>query len=430
MSVTYHIGEFSPSKEDINAYLERFEQFVCCSSNEEVADKRKVSMLITFIGPESYNVLKNLTIPDLPKNKKFDDLTKLLKNHYTPTKLIISERFRFYKRNQNENESISEYILELKKLASTCKFEGHLNDALRDRFVCGLLNENIQQKLLLETKLTFESACTIALNIEMAIKHSKNMVRPSTEVSKISKARNAVNEKNYERSKSQSSSYAKSCSRCGKKGLHSSENCPAKNWTCFSCNKKGHTSVVCKSKSQKPNYVKTVEDDQKSESSSYSSQESLSVNSLSINKFENVNESNPLTVYVKVQGIKIKFEVDSGASVTIIPVKMYKKYFSKISLPPGHYRLNTVNGQKLNVVGQTEVVVSVNDSIEEKLSLIVVNEDIKMPLLGRSWLDKLIPNWRNKIVEIKEIEHEKVDEEFLSQVKTLFPNIMDNKLNT
>lgn len=48
-----------------------------------------------------------------------------------------AERFRFHRRHQTEGKTLTDYIVDLKRLASTCKFGHFLNDALRDQLVCG-----------------------------------------------------------------------------------------------------------------------------------------------------------------------------------------------------------------------------------------------------------------------------------------------------
>lgn len=412
-----HIGEFDKAKEDIVSYLERFDEFLSMYNSSE---NYKVSMLIASIGPEAYTVLKNLTVPELPKQKNYEQLVTLLKNHYTPKKLLIAERFRFHKRNQNVDESISDYILTLKKLASTCEFKAHLDDALRDRFVCGLLNEHIQQRLLVESKLTFESACATALNMEMAQMQSK-ILNPSTS-SSVSKVVKASQSRRSHKLSSQESQQ-NNCSRCGR-FKHSSGNCPAVNWTCFKCNKKGHTSFVCKSKIVK-NVTSDNTEGQDSSSESSSSQESLSIKSI-----QAINESKnkPLLINVTIENIPIKFEVDSGASVSVLPISLYEKYFYDLQLSPCRYNLKSVNGQKLKLQGQIKVSVCLN-KIEKKLQLVIVNDEIKMPLLGRTWLDELLPDWRNLVDEIKEIKTDHKFDEVLSQVQNYFPNII-SKNNT
>ena len=42
-------------------------------------------------------------------------------------------------------ESISEYVAELRRLATHCEFADYLQQALRDRFVCGIQHENTQK---------------------------------------------------------------------------------------------------------------------------------------------------------------------------------------------------------------------------------------------------------------------------------------------
>ncbi len=88
---------------------------------------------------------------------------------------MIAERFRFYQRNQGPDETISDYILALKRLASSCEFGTFLDDALRDKFVCGLAGEAYYRRLLSEKDLTFKKACDIALALELAQKDTKQL---------------------------------------------------------------------------------------------------------------------------------------------------------------------------------------------------------------------------------------------------------------
>ena len=93
----------------------------------------------------------------------------------SPNPLEIAERFRFYKRNQHGGESILSYVAELRKLATHCNFGGNLNEALRDRLVCGLRNMQIQKRLLLEAKLKYSKAVEIAVAMETAIRDASEL---------------------------------------------------------------------------------------------------------------------------------------------------------------------------------------------------------------------------------------------------------------
>ena len=97
-----------------------------------------------------------------------EQLTAVLKQHYEPKCLVIARRFYFHRRDQDTNESIAEYVAELRKLAAPCEFGDYLNEALRDRFVCGLRRESTQKRLLSEVDLSLSNAVSIAQSMEAA----------------------------------------------------------------------------------------------------------------------------------------------------------------------------------------------------------------------------------------------------------------------
>ena len=51
------------------------------------------------------------------------------------------------------HDTVSEYVAELRRLATTCEFGTFLNEALCDRLVCGLKEEAMQRRLLAEPSL-------------------------------------------------------------------------------------------------------------------------------------------------------------------------------------------------------------------------------------------------------------------------------------
>ena len=72
---------------------------------------------------------------------------------------------------QQDNQSLSEYLAELRRLASTCQWsEEHLAENLRDKFVMGLRNERILQQLLTQdhTK-SLDELFQLATTIEAAV---------------------------------------------------------------------------------------------------------------------------------------------------------------------------------------------------------------------------------------------------------------------
>ena len=77
---------------------------------------------------------------------------------------MIAERFQFYKRSQQSGESIVEFVADFTELA----FRAFLDQALRDRLVCGLKNEQTQKKLLAEHDLTYAKALQVVQGAKTA----------------------------------------------------------------------------------------------------------------------------------------------------------------------------------------------------------------------------------------------------------------------
>ena len=74
-----------------------------------------------------------------------------LDSQYDTKKIVLAERYQFYKYKQHEGQSLTEYIAELRQLAATCEWsEEHLGENLRDKFVMGLQNERLLQQLLMQ----------------------------------------------------------------------------------------------------------------------------------------------------------------------------------------------------------------------------------------------------------------------------------------
>ena len=100
-----------------------------------------MATLLSIVGGTAYEILRSLLAPALPQTKSYTVLVETLQKHYAPKPLVIAERFHFHRRDQKSGESIAEYIAELRKLSIHCEFGDYLNQALRDRLVCGLRSE-------------------------------------------------------------------------------------------------------------------------------------------------------------------------------------------------------------------------------------------------------------------------------------------------
>lgn len=115
-------------------------------------------------------------------------------------------------------------------------------------------NEKIKQLLLNEDDYNFEKCFEKALQVEMVQKESKSFQPLSVKAIRAtehnarykSKFNKTSNDNHYrDRSQSKNRNGNSQCGRCGR--FHDEKTCPHE-WKCFTCQKVGHISPMCRSK--------------------------------------------------------------------------------------------------------------------------------------------------------------------------------------
>ncbi len=399
---------FEPEEETISSYLERAELYFAANGVEEA---RQTSVLLTVIGPRNYSVVKSLVAPDLPKDKTYKELEAVLKAHFQPKPLIIAERFRFYQRSQAATESVLDYIAELRRLAITCDFDAFLDQALRDKFVCGLKSESIQKRLLTERDLTVTRAVELASGMETAATDARELKHPASTSAKVCQTVD----------KSQPGVPQQRCYRCGKTD-HEGRACRFKQAKCHKCGKTGHIAPVCRSgakgqgnhkgphhKAKKTHHIEGVhtetEESFKSELPIFASTVKHA-------------PTKAIRVAVQVAGRTLYMEVDTGAAVSLIPESVYRRRFAKIPLQPSRLELATYTGEPMKVIGTFSAKVRYQQQKPPDLELVVVAGDGPC-LLGRSWLKHIRLDWVS-ISSVMSIASRQPHQRIVEQYKDVF----------
>ena len=363
---------FDPDTDSWPAYSERLEQFFVAN---DIADGKKVAVLLTVIGTKAYTLLRNIIAPDKPASKEYGALVEALRAHLDPKPIVIAERFKFHQRNQREGESVAQYIAELRKLSTHCEFQDYLDQAIRDRLVCGLSSEAIQKRLLSEKTLTLAAAQEIALGMEAAAKEA-------TELQVSSKSSLEINKVTVDT--------AKPCFRCARKG-HTPENCYFKTQKCRNCGKQGHTYKVCRAPprgSSQPMGRNPYKEDQPKSQNYVGESEDQPFGLFTVK--DKANSS--ILVDLSIDGTPITMTLDTGASVSIISEKTHQTRLPNLQLSSSELLLRTYTGEPIKICGQTQVSVTYKDQ-QYNLQLVVV-EGNGPPLLGRDWLKVIKLDWR------------------------------------
>ena len=112
------------------------------------------------MGPKAEKLVKPLT-----ENCPFEEVVKHFDNHFIPKVNVIHERAKFHLCIQQQGENIETYVRKLYDLAEYANFDNK-EETIRDRFVVGLLDKELSEKLQLCSQLTLKEAITQARQFE------------------------------------------------------------------------------------------------------------------------------------------------------------------------------------------------------------------------------------------------------------------------
>ena len=350
------LGEFRAGVQSIDKYKERFELYYLANAvpigDEHVA--RRKAIFLTSVGASTYSLLRTLERPRQPQDLELDDIIQQLRNHYEPKKIVIAERFRYYKTQQKEGETVTMFLSELLRVAKHCEFGDKLSVALRDQFVCGLRAEALQQKILAETDLTLDKAVRIAQAFESARQETIALRGDTRRHGSTTDHETAFSMQSSSSGRSKTTqSDVKVCYRCNGKG-HVPDKCQMKSRECYLCHKKGHIAKACRS-------------------NGLGSQDAIKIN-------------------MTVAGRELELIVDTGTTITVIPRETYEKQLSHVKLQSSNVKLQSYCGQTLSVRGEAVVPVRYGDQ-EIRGRVVVVNAANKPTVLGRNWLSQLKVDW-------------------------------------
>ncbi|KAK3767415.1 hypothetical protein RRG08_032091 [Elysia crispata] len=205
------------------------------------------------------------------------------------------------------------------------------------------------------------------------------------------------------------------CYRCG--GPHADSRCRFKDSKCYKCQKIGHIAKVCRSthtaKVQPKNKHKTHVLDENN------------VTEQSYVLYSMYSTSAPLCRNLLINGTAVKFQIDTGASLSV----MNKKTFvEKVNIPlkPSSKVLKTYTGENVQICGEAEVVVT--DDVKTATLPLVVVERGGPPLLGRDWIQHLHVDLRINTIDSHDKKLQKLLEDHDSVFKSAAGCLRDVKV--
>ncbi|XP_070382482.1 uncharacterized protein [Dermacentor albipictus] len=171
-------GRFEPFEGDGSTWLiyEELDHVFFWANDKTEAKQRDI--FLASCETRDFSLVLDLLKPATPHFKTLSELLAILRSHFNPSpSSTLMERFRFNNQGRRELETLGQFVAALRGIASTCAFGNQRDSLLKDRFVCGINNPAIQTRLLELPDPSLDDTVKAALAMEAAAKDAGEMAR-------------------------------------------------------------------------------------------------------------------------------------------------------------------------------------------------------------------------------------------------------------
>ena len=368
---------FDKNKEKFSQYVERIQQHFVLNNRVTDLDAQR-ACLLTSIGSETYQLLKNLYAGEDVTKKTFKELVDKLNAHFKATVNKHAARYQFDQTDLQPGQSYQDWVATLRGLAADCEFicpksgccASYTDQMIMDVIIRRTPHAEVRRQCLVDAKLTVESLIEKA-NMLLRTCSTEKIVQGRTDdkVCKIQpfykpKKKNGTSGK-QKYNKSSVDKRLRGCPGCFTK--HEKADCPAKGQVCRKCSGKNHFASVCK-------WIPKADVCEE-------------VSSLSV-----LRNDNKIYIACTVNGYPKKFQWDTGASCSMVGLAEYRA----IGSPPllsSSTQLRAYGGHAVPVKGKCLVTVCRQHDFRESFTVGREQREMRKSLwvpVGRQvWLNSI-----------------------------------------
>ena len=224
--------------------LEQFKADCEISFNGPLCDlkeKQRAGLIVNWLSREATQILTSVESNVDTSTEVFEALEKV----FRPESNQTLSHFKFRNMKQGASQNCDSYMSGLRLALPECKYRNNADGLLKDQFIFGIYNKEIQDHLLGEIKETDNSVRALyeARKVESKLAQRKmlGIANPNLiSVDELKKSTTFNKRKDNHRIE---------CDKCG--CSHGKRDCPAYGKECHKCGRKNHFSKMCKSESKR-----------------------------------------------------------------------------------------------------------------------------------------------------------------------------------
>lgn len=368
-----------------------FDCFLIAAGKDSVSSKEKCGLFIHVIGKYGREIFEELDVSEAEKHD-YDILRRKFSEYCDPAKNINYERHMFFETYQNEKE-FDKFIGELKVNSKNCEFGSLRNSLILTQLIRGLKETHMREKLLAKSTLTLEEASQWCRAAERAGRQGaaceasaaraaaaaagplgavERLARGAPGASGRQRARRPVRGRRPPAPAATPRQYMPHGSVCGKCSYnHGNNRCPASSVQCYRCDKFGHFAKCCQM-----HFTREVleEDDSNGEECGGRDNGELLMYNISIESSSN-GSCDSWCSLVNVNGVEIKFKLDSGADASVMSLCAYRRAgFIVNNLKKCSTVLREISKKRLPVLGYFDAILKCKDkSCKQKIFVLDIN---------------------------------------------------------
>lgn len=282
-----------------------FINYMVTIDNDGLTPVIKKGILLHSLGPEGikqYNKMEKKARGEDETNVYMNALDDL-ERYYAPTVCVAIDRYKFFRRKQEQNETIDDYLASLKNMAEKCRFGMIEEELIGDQVIMLTSNKRVQERLWAMGDGTLSKVLAVVRKAEISVRCAKAALEESkgkeevcvVQEKKMSKGSNrkAEREREFKQDRDRGKEYRDqrriyptrgefkkesrevlACSRCGSyEHLANSRVCRARDQRCTNCGLIGHYAWACKRKDVRSKVKYVAEKQEKSDTEEECSEE-------------------------------------------------------------------------------------------------------------------------------------------------------------